>query len=242
MGQYVYKLKDDQPDERDYKFCQLITPHPSVKIPSTVDLRSQCPPVFDQGILGSCTANAGVCARMMLTNLKTLLSRLDLYYEERMIEGTVNQDSGASMRDICKALNKFGVCEEEYFPYEIEKFTNPPTEEAVINALKYKINAYHALGSLLEIKQNIALRQQPVLIGMEVYESMESETVENTGKLPLPKKNEKLLGGHAVLVVGYTGINLIIRNSWGPDWGDKGYFYMTNAYFKRYTRDYWSIG
>jgi len=244
MEKRVYKLKKQTSDVRDYKLSSVLNVHAQVKIPSKLDIRSKCPPVYDQGQLGSCTANAGVAARVMLNNLNVNLSRLDLYYNERVIDGTVNEDSGANMRDIGKSLSTDGVCEEKYFPYDVTKFTNKPSFTAVTNGLLYKVKSYYSVPNIDEIKNVLALKQQPVLIGMDVYASFESDAVAKTGIVPLPKKNEKLLGGHAVLVVGYDNVKkrFTVRNSWGSSWGDNGYFYLPYTYMtKGYSYDFWAL-
>lgn len=244
MVKREYKLKRQIDDPRDHQLKAVINLHASVKLPSSVDIRSKCPAVYDQGILGSCTANAGVAARVMLSDLKVDLSRLDLYYNERSIEGTVSEDSGASMRDIGKAIAKYGVCEESFFPYVTEKFADAPSADAVSNALNYVVKSYYSVSTVDEIKSVLAVKQQPVMIGIQVYESFESETTAATGKVKLPTKRDKLLGGHAVLVVGYDNKHkwFIVRNSWGPDWGDKGYFYLPYTYLtKGYGYDYWVL-
>lgn len=237
-----YHLVKDVVDERDYMFSfSTIT---STTLPISVDLRSKCPAVYNQGQEGSCTANAGVAARvMLLQNQNLLLSRAFLYYEERNLEGTTRNDSGASLRDLCRALNIYGVCEETYMPYGPSTLYTSPSSVALSNAIKYKIKTYQRLTSLNDIKTYLANHQQPVVIGMEVYESMESQTVSQTGILPMPSNYEELLGGHAVLVVGYNDTKqmLTVRNSWGANWGDKGYFYMPYNYFKNYTFDYWVL-
>lgn len=254
--EYNYSYKRDKIDKRDLHFTTTILPHSEVVLPKSVDLRKKCPPVYDQGKLGSCTANAGCACRIMLMNDSEIdLSRLFLYYVERGIEGNVKKDSGASLRDTCKSIYKFGVCEETYMPYNEEKFSYHPTKRAFVNADNYKITAYKSLNALDEIKQNLALRQQPVLMGMNIYESFENKKLKETGLMSMPKKDEKILGGHAVLVVGYKDIkssnfhkaksnvnlgHLIIRNSWGSNWGDEGYFYMPYDFVKpEYTYDYW---
>lgn len=253
---YAYTYKRDKKDTRDFRFSDSFSPHREVVLPRSVDLRSKCSPVYNQGDLGSCTANAGCTCRSMLLNNNTInLSRLFLYYIERGLEGEIGKDAGASLRDTCKSIYEIGVCEEKYMPYDVEKFAHRPSKAALVNASQYRIKAYKSLANLDEIKQNLAFRQQPVLLGMDVYESFESDVVAKTGYMPLPTKNEKSLGGHAVLVVGYqemvrsygfinkrqtkTGY-LIVRNSWGDSWGDKGYFYMPYDYVSPvYTYDYW---
>lgn len=250
-----YLLKKDAHDTRDF----LSNVNLGIKLPSSFDLRKNCPPVFNQGDLGSCSSNAGVTSRMMMSNIEKTLSRLDLYYNERYLENTVNEDSGACMRDICVALSKFGVCEETFFPYVEANFTNPPSEEAITNGKNYKINAFKRITSVTQCRQYIVTHQQPVLMGMTVFESMESDEVSKTGFLPLPKHGEKKLGGHAVLVVGYKDISktswilsmfskkitgyLIVRNSWGSDWADMGYFYVPYEFGSNtdYTSDLWVI-
>ncbi|HEY5585301.1 MAG TPA: C1 family peptidase [Ruminiclostridium sp.] len=251
-----YSYNKDKIDKRDLQFSKSVSPHPEIILPKLVDLRSKCPDVYNQGKLGSCTANAGcTCKAMLLQDEQIHLSRMFLYYTERAFEGKASKDVGASLRDTCKSIYKVGVCEETYMPYNPEKYRLLPSRLAILNAKKYKITAYKSLSSLDEIMQNIAFRQQPVLLGMDVYESFESDVVAKTGVMQMPQKNEKILGGHAVLVVGYKDIvkhqgksgkyqlqpgYLIVRNSWGDKWGDKGYFYMPFDYVRPdYTFDYW---
>lgn len=260
-----YPLKREKEDERDFKYALTES-----EIPDKVDLREFCPSVFDQGNLGSCTANAGAAAYMMLKKIDTELSRLFLYYEERRLEGTTDKDAGATMRSIGKALNKVGICTDELWPYIEENFDDDPPAEADSNALGHRIAAYKKLSSMLAIKQYIAEKHRPVLIGMQVYESFEK--VSHDGIVPMPDTSkEKLLGGHAVLVVGYDdnfkkqekdwNLNIfekiikiffgsneednkgyfIVRNSWGPDWGDKGYFYLPYTFMKKHAFDFWVI-
>ncbi len=245
MG-HVYNLRHQAPDTRDFKLARF----EEEKIPSCVDHRDLCPPVFDQGELGSCTANAGIAARMMLTGISAPLSRLFLYYQERVIEGTAYQDSGAEMRDICKALTDAGVCEEKYFPYNTARFAKKPSCIAARNAMKYKIGSYATfdgdkIDDVKQIKQYLALRGPSVLIGIDVYESFEGDDVARTGVMSMPDvSKEQLLGGHAVLIVGYDDSKetLIVRNSWGESWGDKGCFYMPYNYVEKgYAFDSWTI-
>lgn len=231
---HIYNIVRSKPDERDFK--TKLSPHSSIVIPPAVDLRPNCPPIFDQGNLGSCSANAGSAAYTMWLKQKTIIfSRLFLYYCERVLERDVPEDAGAKPIDICKAVNKYGICEEKLWPYDISKFAVAPTQAAMDNAKKYPKPPYVRLFTLEEVKQHIALMQGPVMVGIDVFESLESPQTGKTGIIAVPDTTkEAFLGGHEILIVGYydkmtanghTGY-LIIRNSWGTGWGDKGYGYL----------------
>jgi len=216
-------------------------------LPPMIDLRPGCSPIVDQGELGSCTANAiasGLREYLLLQAKQPLtrLSRLFLYYEERKIEGTVNEDSGAMIGDGMTVLQKIGVCPETEYLYDISQFTSPPTPQEIHDAAKFKITSYHRVTTLDLAKAALA-EGLPVVLGIEVFESFESPTVAKTGIVPLPKKREQLLGGHAVLMIGYDDSKkqAIVRNSWGEGWGDKGYFYLPYTFWsKGLVTDMWT--
>jgi C1A family cysteine protease len=244
--QHVYNLVRQKPDDRDYKHRRLAVE----KLPPVVDLRSKCSPVYDQGQLGSCTGNAGAEAAKLTMKLRFPPSRLFLYYAVRVIEGTVESDSGAEMRDVCGALNKYGICPESYWPYDISKFAKKPTKKAYTSAEKYKIAEYatfdgDTVDDIRQIRAYLAKRSMPVLIGMDVYSSFESDEVARTGIVPVPDTSaEQYFGGHAVLITGYDDTRrvLIVRNSWGEGWGDKGYFYLPYEYVtKKLAYDTWTL-
>lgn len=241
----IYNIRRQKDDERDKTLkAALGVEVVAQQIPKSADLRPKCPPVFNQGQLGSCSANAGCANIAMILNKPSLvLSRLYMYYKEREKEGTVFEDSGAQMRDICKVAAQ-GVCEEKHFPYIEYAFTCPPSEAAKLDAANYKAKSYHACRTLNDIKRALAFTGVPVLMGMEVFASFESEAVAKTGVMTMPADNEENMGGHAVLIVGYNDANqcLIVRNSWGAEWGDKGYFYMPYEYItKGLAFDFWVL-
>jgi C1A family cysteine protease len=159
-----------------------------------------------------------------------------LYYQERLVEGTINQDSGAEMRDGMKALMDIGICPEEHYPYDINDFTHKPGIAAYLDASSFKISVYSRVTGLINIKSCLATGGG-VAIGFNVYDSFETDEMAKTGRMPMPKAGEQLLGGHAVFVCGYMddpawagGGYLIVKNSWGLEWADRGFFYMPYAY------------
>lgn len=244
--------KRDTEDARDYKIADHFKLVAAEALPSKVDLRPFMSPVEDQGQLGSCTGNAIVGALEYLENKNKAkfvdLSRLFVYYNERVIEGTVNEDSGAEIRDGIKSLVQYGVCKESLCKYNIAKFTKKPTKTAYADALKRKITLYAKVEQTkTAIKQAIA-SGYPIIFGFTVYESFESETVAKTGLVPMPKPGERELGGHAVLAAAYTDLQVTEdgvknKNSWSPDWGDKGYFTLPWDYIlnPKLAGDFWVV-
>ena len=244
MALHRYGWTCDLPDFRDL----LYTPEPGITLPASVDLRPFCSKVEDQGNLGSCTANALVGALEILEIKKWKkyldLSRLFVYYNERVIEDSVDQDSGAMIRDGIKSLATLGVCLESIWPYDIEEFTRMPTPAAYKEAELHKIISYHRLNGLNDMLSVLA-GGLPFVFGFSVYQSFESEEVSKTGIVPMPKRNEQQLGGHAVVAVGYTLADqrFLVRNSWGNSWGMGGYFTIPFGYLthRGLASDFWMI-
>jgi len=219
-------------------------------LPTKVDLRPGCSPIVDQGSLGSCTANA-IASGLKEYKMSPLtrMSRLFLYFEERQIEGTIGQDAGAMIGDGMRVAQEIGICPEADWPYDIRTFTQAPNKKDIADAAAYKLTEYHRVTSTDLAKAALA-EGQPVVIGIEVYDSFESPGAAQTGFIPVPNpKKESVLGGHAVCVVGYDDNlkhgkykgHFIVRNSWGTAWGDAGYFYLPYSFFKRgFVTDMWT--
>jgi len=237
----------DLPDHRDQLYA---APIPLLAVlPAKADLTSRCPPVYDQGQLGSCTANA-IAAAIQFDLLKQATpvftpSRLFIYYNERVMEGTVASDSGAQIRDGIKSVAKQGDCPEPEWPYAIVKFRTKPTPQCYRDAVCHKAVLYQRLTPVLSQLKGCLASGYPFVFGFTVYESFESATVAKTGHAPLPAASERSLGGHAVLGVGYDDRRqwFIVRNSWGAKWGMKGYFTLPYAYVTDadLTADFWTI-
>lgn len=238
----------DLPDSRDLAYAATLSV--MKKLPASMDLRSQCPPVYDQGQLGSCTGNALAGAyefdRIKEKKKDFMPSRLFIYYNERVIEHSVSSDAGAQIRDGIKTLNKQGVCPEKEWPYDISKFADKPPAKCYTDAKKNEIQSYQRLDNtnLTALKSCIS-EGYPFVFGFTVYESFMSAAVAKNGKMPMPKTGEKVVGGHAVMAVGYNDAKgvVIVRNSWATTWGDKGYFYMPYAYItsNNLCDDFWTI-
>lgn len=256
---HIYGWLCDKPDERDHKKNIIVS---NVILDGTVkrvDLREKCPNVYVQGQLGSCTANA-ICANYAYVYMKEHnlsaknaldFSRLFVYWYERDMEGTVNVDSGAYIRDGIKVVHDNGVPVEEFWKYDIEKFREKPDDNAVQMAQHHVSFEYARIDRDLNQMKQYLLNGNPFVFGFLVYESFESFETTKTGHMKMPKSGEKLLGGHAVMAVGFDDDQktFIVRNSWGSSWGHKGYFYMPYDYMmgqaesdqSPYTSDFWAI-
>jgi C1A family cysteine protease len=238
----------DLPDARDHLYAAPTTM--LAALPDKVDLRKAFPPPYDQGDLGSCTGNAIAGAvqfgrRKQNQTPDFVPSRLFIYYNERVIEHTVPIDSGAQIRDGIKTVVKQGACPETLWPYDITKFARKPPAKAYKEALKHTVSSYRRLAQTTNQLKGCLASGYPFVFGFTVYDSFESDAVRKTGVVPMPQPSETVLGGHAVVAVGYDTASqrFIVRNSWGTSWGDKGYFTMPFAYLTDgdLSADFWTI-
>ena len=218
-------------DARDHIYNPEALGAVAPTLPASVDLRNYCSPIENQGQLGSCTGNAiaGLIEYLDRKNNKSLdVSRLFIYYQERLLEGTVNYDSGAYIRDGIKAVNQYGAPLESLWPYMITRYTTRPSAAAYADALKRKAGAYQKITTRVTGIKTALSQGYPAVVGFNVYTSFEGTVNTTTGMMPYPAPGEQLLGGHAVAVVGYNDSTqrFTCRNSWGTSWGDRGYFYM----------------
>lgn len=244
-----YGWKPQLPDHRDIKFKLNSTIENN--LPSSIDLRQSgfMPPIYDQKQLGSCTANS-IAAAIEYDRAKQKLdvwtpSRLFIYYHERLMEGTVNSDAGAAIRDGYKVINTTGYAKESTWPYDIRKFNIQPNDAAHSEAALYKSIQYQSVDQN-EISIKTVLAEGYVIsFGISVFNSFESRDVASTGIVPLPTTKESSLGGHAILLVGYEDSHkvYVFRNSWGNYWGDNGYGYIPYDYVhnQNLASDFWVV-
>jgi len=249
----------DLPDIRDYAFA----PRRATRVPRHVDLRvsAAMPNVWNQGNYGSCTAHAVGAALAFAHNKANIAangeafermlsgfmpSRFFIYRGERVIDGDVAQDNGAQIRDGMKVISKQGAPDEKLYPYDAKHFNLAPSKSVLANAAKHKATKYQRIDNRTCTGTLAALATgSPVAFGFTVYTSFESDAVAASGVVPMPLPDEQVLGGHAVLAVGYDARAkyLIVRNSWGSAWGDKGYFTMPfdYAFNPSLADDFWTV-
>ncbi|HZP87277.1 MAG TPA: C1 family peptidase [Burkholderiales bacterium] len=248
MAKHAFGWVPDVPDQRDHMYAAPREVLP--ELPPKVDLRGQCPPVYDQGELGSCTANA-IGGAIQFERMKQKLqpdfvpSRLFIYYNERVMEHTVDSDSGAQIRDGIKSVAKRGDCPETEWPYDISAFKEKPSAKCYLDARQYKAVAYQRIARNVNQMKGCLASGYPFVFGFTVYQSFESPAVAKTGVVPMPSPSEQVLGGHAVMAVGYDDSEqrFVVRNSWGTSWGVQGYFTMPYAYLTddNLADDFWTI-
>lgn len=239
----AYGWKPDLPDYRDIPHVSLARPH---DLPPSVTLLG-FPPCYDQGNLGSCTANAIASAidyeRHKMGKKLLLPSRLFIYYNERSIEHTVRQDAGASIRDGVKSVHKLGACSELFWPYQEIRFARKPEVHVYTLASHNKVPAYRSVAVQLTAIKLALFENFPIIAGFTVYENFESNEVASSGIVGMP--SGKMVGGHCILIVGYddTREMFYCRNSWGEHWGIGGYFWMPYAYLtdRNLADDFWTL-
>jgi C1A family cysteine protease len=232
-AKHIYKRKKKTHDARDHVYTGHLR-LADAAIPNAVSLLAHCSATKDQGNLGSCTANAsagGIEYEENIqagSNIAQPLARLMLYWFERDLEGDVNDDAGGEIRDVVKVAARYGVALESTWPYsdDGERFKLKPSLEAINEGIKHKVLQYQAVPQSLDAFFHVlAVYNRPIVIGITVYDSFESDEVAKTGVVPMPNtETEQNLGGHAVLVVGYDKSEkaFLVRNSWGKDWGTQG--------------------
>lgn len=239
---------------------------PKITLPATVDLKASCSPIEDQGDIGSCTAHAAI-GMLEYFERKSFGkhidgSRLFLYKVTRNIMRSTG-DTGAYLRNVMGALTLFGVPPEDFYPYDTSKFDDEPSAFLYSFAQNFQALSYYRLDTpgvsnsalLTTIKTNV-FKGLPAMFGFTVYSSY-AQTETNGGCFPYPTRNDYVVGGHAIMVVGYddnkkiTNTNtggtqttgaLLIRNSWGTSWGQSGYGWLPYQYVTAgLTSDWWSM-
>lgn len=228
----------DKFDDRDYLMRAYL---PVLKLPPKVDYTQKMSPVRDQGDEGTCVSFASA------SGMKEYQERLDyrklvelsprfVYNECKKIDGMPGLE-GTTIRASMRVLEKIGACQEKFWPYYPHQ-KDKPKEGAKSNAEKFCILTYARILNLSELRLSLASKG-PCVIGVEVFEGMMKT---KTGLVPMPKKNETSLGGHAICAAGYDDKKKTIKfkNSWSGKWGQNGYGFLPYGYIERYMMDAWS--
>lgn len=213
-------------------------------LPSAWSMRSRklCGAIDDQKNLNSCSANT-IAKAMEIDVLRTTkkkldLSRLFIYYNTRALEGNANQDSGISyMRNGLLAIKQYGSPVESFWPYSNlqDRFKVKPSAKAYELAKQFCFldNNIRALQQDPIVFKTLLSNDLPIVYGMLLYDSFMSRTTAQTGIVPMPDTSrESIVGGHAVILVGYNDATQMFlgMNSWGPKWGDNGFFHIPYQY------------
>jgi C1A family cysteine protease len=251
MGFYG-RLKDEPHNHPKFSVKHFTVP-PNI-LPMSVDLRLTgfVPPVLDQKSLGSCVANATsnalrFCLYKQKCSRNFQPSRLVIYYYGRKLDGSdPNDDCGMTTASACKAIKQFGACSEQNWSYNISKFSIEPAKGPMVASSTHtaSFKCLSVFQDLIHIKQ-ILNSGFPIVFGMQVYSSFESEEVANTGIVNLPDSTETNLGGHCILLVAYNNDTqrFTCQNSWGLHWGQGGFFTIPYSYVlnPNLAEDFWCI-
>lgn len=236
MGQ---KFLKDKTDSRDYKLKY----NNKIPLPTWIDLRSNasCPDVLNQGNLNTSTVNAvsnAIRFWLRKENKKEYQpSRLYMYYYARQIEN----DNGVRLRDIMKAIKKFGICSESKWPYDESKINDKPDDD-IIKEYSLNFKYYSIKNKIKDLKQALSFGY-PIVFMMSVFENFVNEKVKTTGIVSLPKKRKNPKEFISVCMYGFRDSSdmFICMNSVGKEWGERGFFYLPFKYVEKYCYDFWAI-
>lgn len=242
-----FGLKRDVYDYRDHVYVPKFR---KIFYPLTTNRKNfrHFPFRWDQGDIGSCTGHGGVAGfvKALMTNGKPLYepSRLFAYYNART-EDFKHEDSGASIRDLIKGLNKYGVCREDTWPYITLKFAQRPSQEAYHEAENHQILEYYRIYPVTKEAIMDAIHSgYAVIYGQILYESFLSDKVKETGIVPIPKRCwENVVGGHCKCILDYEPAGCFELNSWGKSWGINGGCLVPWKYIlnDKLSFDFWVI-
>jgi len=229
---FIFNYVKQSEDSRDYIYqpqnLQLEENH------YLTDIQMVSCPILNQGNLGSCVAHAAYALLYIVSKGKISLSRLQLYMCLRACDNlSLTIDTGGTIRGVMKAISNYGVCNENLWKYNIVNFDKLAPKTAFTNTYNISNFVYtFIIQDYIHIKE-VLVSGSPIICGIAVYESFISPNSNKYGIIPIPNtKTEKLLGGHAILLIGYDNNSKTFKfqNSWGTNWGDKGYGYIPYDY------------
>lgn len=239
MKSIVFDTIPSLEDERDFRYDQK-----KLSLKQTIDLREWDSSIESQGSVGSCVGNAianayELMVRQLYPDKFIELSRLFVYYNSRIFDNSVEDDIGTYIRDGLKSAFRYGMCSEQLWPYLEDNFNKQPTPECYVDASQRVVTRYETLYTLRDMLE-VLNDNRPVVIGMNIYEGF-MEMNPKTSVLKIPREYTKLIGSHAVVVLGYDLSKqlFLAKNSFGKDWGDNGYFWIPFEYVRTDVFEKW---
>lgn len=235
-----------EPDIRDHPLEMLTL----AVNPAKSDLSGPMPPCWDQGRLGCCSGFdiAGVYVQALI---REGLQPYDpafmaVYYWERMVDHSpLDQDTGSTIRTSAKVAHKFGMPHGELWPYDPDRFAIRPDGRTITDAEAHRATRYTSIPQNLDALRTVLSNGKAVAFGFQVYEAFEGDAVARHGIVQMPRPNERDLGGHATGIFGHDDETkrFKVRNSWGPTWGNGGYFTIPYDYVldPRLAGDFWTL-
>lgn len=236
------KVKPSKYDRRDFIYKSQ-----NIKLEQSVDLRSWDSPIEDQESIGSCVGASIVAAYELLLKKKypekfVDLSKLYTYYHARLLEDSETSDDGViRIRNGVKGVQKFGICAETLWPYQTGLTTIQPKLECYIDAWPRKILTYQSVSSIGDALEVLSTGI-PIVFGLNIFSNFALLNSSNAVvSEPTDEEGQYLSGSHAMTLVGYDAALkwFIVKNSYGSDWGDKGYCYVPFDYYTQYAFDKW---
>lgn len=210
----------------------------NAELPRKVDLRAGMTKVENQGETSSCVANAVAGSFEYWVKRATQadfdVSRLFIYYNARWRNGDQDKDEGSVIQLAMEGLKEFGACAEEKWPFDKPLLLKKPNREAYKAADQVKIKEMNQVPLELKAWKQALASGYPIVFGCLLFESFD-QCNQRGGVVPMPNPadvSRESHGGHSMTAVGYSDKEqvFIVRNSWGDQWGDKGYCYMPYDY------------
>lgn len=247
LGCKLDGLKPMVDDDSAARSLEAVDTADAAGLPPAVDLRAGCNPhIRDQGYTEGCVAFATTALAEFLLRKEHKpieLSPLYIWSLTRKNEGTLGKNEGTVASDAMKLGHELGFMADQAMPFPEGVSDQAPNFNAMLawrpsstdtaQAKKLRpITGVEEITSVHALKKRLS-QGLPVIVCLTIFKSFAK--VDHSGVIPMPGANDDLLGGHAVLCVGYdnNARRLIIRNSWGADWGDHGYCYLPYDYIKQ---------
>jgi hypothetical protein len=232
VARHVDGYRFEEPKSDATKFTSTLK-----KLPSTVDLRGSLTPVRDHGETKSVVAHPVAAAYEYLLKRHRGdagydASRLFIYFNARAASGDEGEDGGASIAQAIASVTEYGACSARAWPFDLAQVVNKPSDAAYEEAAGFTIDEAALVPVELGAWKQALAEGNPIIFGIYLFESFDRQRQPGLVLVPTDNDLEREQGEHAMLCVGYCDADevFIVRNSWGPGWGDEGYCYIPFEY------------